>query len=67
MDNNQLQTALGVAIAAEDYVLASRYVCGTQVDVVVLRSAMLSPTGHGDAYSIVVIAAPARPAESPRR
>jgi hypothetical protein len=25
MDNNQLQTALGVAIAAEDYPLASRY------------------------------------------
>jgi hypothetical protein len=25
MDNNQLQTALGVAIAAEDYSLASRW------------------------------------------
>jgi hypothetical protein len=37
MDNNQLQTALGVAIAAEDYVLASRWVAAVGCCNLLLR------------------------------
>lgn len=61
MDTNQLQTALGVAIAAEDYQLATRWVWGSACDWAAVCEAVarvLAPLcalcQHGTADSIVL-------------
>lgn len=46
MDNNQLQTALGLAIAAEDYELAARWAASRYACLQQARERLLPPRPH---------------------